>query len=131
MSVKKIKRYDASVHHPRINLLTIFFSAIVIALGSKVVHLKITQQEFLQDKSNARVERQITIPANRGMILDRNGEPLAISTPVMSVWANPQEVDFEELEKLYAVADILKINRQRLIRLLKKNQEKTFLFGAA
>lgn len=47
--------------------------------------------EFLQGQGNARTVRTEVIPAHRGQITDRNGEPLAISTPVVSIWANPQE----------------------------------------
>lgn len=47
--------------------------------------------EFLQGQGDARAVRTEVIPAHRGQILDRNGEPLAISTPVVSIWANPGE----------------------------------------
>lgn len=47
--------------------------------------------EFLQGQGNARTVRTEVIPAHRGQITDRHGEPLAISTPVVSLWANPQE----------------------------------------
>ena len=47
--------------------------------------------EFLQGQGDARTIRTEIIPAHRGQIVDRNGEPLAISTPVVSIWANPSE----------------------------------------
>ncbi len=47
--------------------------------------------EFLQEQGDARAIRTEIIPAHRGQIVDRNGEPLAISTPVVSIWANPSE----------------------------------------
>jgi cell division protein FtsI (penicillin-binding protein 3) len=47
--------------------------------------------EFLQGQGDARSVRTEVIPAHRGQIVDRNGEPLAISTPVVSIWANPSE----------------------------------------
>ncbi len=48
---------------------------------------------FLQDQGKARTVRTETIPAYRGLLTDRNGEPLAVSTPVVSLWCNPQELD--------------------------------------
>lgn len=49
--------------------------------------------EFLQDQGDLRSIRKEIIPAHRGQILDRNGEPLAISTPVVSIWVNPAEAN--------------------------------------
>lgn len=49
--------------------------------------------EFLQDQGDARSVRKEIIPAHRGQILDRNGEPLAISTPVVSIWVNPAQAN--------------------------------------
>ena len=46
--------------------------------------------KFLQDQGQARTLRNEEITAYRGVITDRHGEPLAVSTPVESIWANPQ-----------------------------------------
>jgi cell division protein FtsI (penicillin-binding protein 3) len=54
--------------------------------------------EFLQDQGDARSIRKEIIPAHRGQILDRNGEPLAISTPVVSIWVNPAEANPENTD---------------------------------
>jgi cell division protein FtsI (penicillin-binding protein 3) len=64
--------------------------------------------EFLQGQGNARTNRTEVIPAHRGMISDRNGEPLAVSTPVASIWANPQELKNakDEWSRLAASLDI-------------------------
>ena len=64
--------------------------------------------EFLQGQGDARTNRTEVIPAHRGQILDRNGEPLAISTPVVSIWANPREAEggrerWPELARLLGV----------------------------
>src|SRR3990167_1727573 len=57
----------------------------------RVIDLTIIEHDFLQKQGDARSQRIVSIPAHRGMIVDRNGEPLAISSPVSSVWLSPQE----------------------------------------
>ena len=60
----------------------------VINLG-RAVHLQVIHKDFLQDQGDERFLREVQVPASRGMILDRHGEPLAVSSPVDSVWAHP------------------------------------------
>lgn len=72
-------------------------AAAVLALCAGVLvwralDLQVLDRGFLQDQGDARHLRELVIPAHRGMITDRNGEPLAISTPVDSIWVNPGEV---------------------------------------
>lgn len=62
----------------------------VMGVISRIVYLGIIKHDFLVKQSKARSVREISIPAHRGMITDRNGEPLAISIPVASIWVNPQ-----------------------------------------
>ena len=54
--------------------------------------LQVVNNDFYRQQGDARFLREIPIPTSRGMITDRNGEPLAVSTPVESVWGNPQEL---------------------------------------
>jgi cell division protein FtsI (penicillin-binding protein 3) len=61
------------------------------ALVARAVQLQVVDNQFLMDQGQARHVRVVEMPAHRGMIVDRNGEPLAVSTPVDSVWANPQK----------------------------------------
>ncbi|MFZ1547358.1 MAG: penicillin-binding protein 2 [Candidatus Nitrotoga sp.] len=63
------------------------------ALIVRAVYLQSVHNDFLQKKGNASSSRVIEINAHRGMIADRNGEPLAISTPVESIWVSPQDVE--------------------------------------
>lgn len=58
----------------------------------RLVDLHVLDRDFYRDQGDARILREIAVPAHRGMLTDRNGVPLAISTPVASVWANPAEV---------------------------------------
>src|SRR3546814_19191865 len=56
------------------------------------VDLQLIDNAVYRKKADARILREIPIPTSRGMITDRNGEPLAVSTPVASLWAHPQEL---------------------------------------
>ncbi len=71
------------------------FGVLTLGAGSlvaKAVHLQLIDREFLKGQGDARFTRPVLTSANRGAIVDRNGTLLAISTPVMSVWADPQEL---------------------------------------
>jgi cell division protein FtsI (penicillin-binding protein 3) len=61
-------------------------------LTARAMYLQVWQNDFLQQEGASRFTRIIELPAHRGMITDRYGEPLAISTPVESVWASPADV---------------------------------------
>ncbi|MDX8399641.1 MAG: penicillin-binding protein 2, partial [Gallionellaceae bacterium] len=71
----------------------LLFIALMLGLCGllvRAVYLQGFQNDFLQQKGDARYSRVVKINAHRGMITDRNGKPLAISTPVESVWVSPQ-----------------------------------------
>ncbi len=65
-------------------------SLVLFGLFWRLIELGIINRDFLLAQSTARIMRTMEIPASRGMIFDRNQEPLAISTPVESVWINPK-----------------------------------------
>jgi cell division protein FtsI (penicillin-binding protein 3) len=86
-----------------------FVLLLLISLIARAAYLQIYKQDFLQDKGEARYSRNIKLPAHRGRILDRNGEILAMSLPVKSVWAEPADainMTPEELNKLAKLLDI-------------------------
>ncbi len=64
---------------------------LVCALSARVVELSIFKRNFLQHEGDNRSLRILTVPAFRGVITDRHGYPLAISTTVYSIWVNPKE----------------------------------------
>jgi cell division protein FtsI (penicillin-binding protein 3) len=88
-------------------LLATFAGAFMFLLG-RAVYLQGLQNSFLQAKGESRYSRVLEIPANRGRITDRNGEPMAISTPVKSIWAVPEEVrmDRRQLARLAALLEL-------------------------
>ncbi len=68
-------------------LALIFFIGVLML---RAVWLEVFQQSMLQERADKRQTRTVTVPAYRGMILDRNGDPLAVSSPVESLWCNPK-----------------------------------------
>jgi len=88
-------------------VLAALAAAFLLVLG-RAAYLQGMKTEFLQEKGEARYSRVIEVPATRGRIADRNGEALAISTPVRSVWAIPGSVPDEpaQMKKLSALLDI-------------------------
>lgn len=83
--------------------------------------------EFLQGQGDARTVRTESIPAYRGVITDRHGEPLAVSTPVVSLWANPRELSADAVE-VAALAGALKMSEANLRSRLERYQTKEFIY---
>ncbi|MCX7183782.1 MAG: penicillin-binding protein 2 [Nitrosospira sp.] len=77
----------------RSRLLVVVLLLGLFGLAGRAVYLQGMHNGFLQQKGESRYSRVIEMSAHRGMITDRHGEPLAISTPVESVWASPQDMD--------------------------------------
>ncbi len=80
-------------------ILIIVMVASAILVG-RITLLQVIDRPFLQSQGDARTLRHEAIPAHRGMITDRNGEPLAISTPVVTLWANPQELPADAIQRV-------------------------------
>jgi cell division protein FtsI (penicillin-binding protein 3) len=93
----------------RSRMLLALFMGGFVTLGARAAYLQGLDDDFLQAKGESRYSRVIEVPANRGRILDRNGEPLAISTPVKSLWAVPDEVDFAP-GKLVKLASLINMS---------------------
>ncbi|KAG1255109.1 hypothetical protein G6F68_010535 [Rhizopus microsporus] len=63
-----------------------------VSLVGRAAYVQIINSDFYQRQGEARYLRELPIKTSRGMITDRNGEPLAVSTPVASIWVNPQDL---------------------------------------
>jgi len=106
----------------------IVFLLVVSGLTWRVVNLHVFEKKFLQNEGDRRTIRVVGTPAHRGMILDRNGEPLAISTPVNSVWLNPKEFNPEDPQLLALVAALdISLDQLRAKVLLNKAKEFVYL----
>jgi cell division protein FtsI (penicillin-binding protein 3) len=92
-----------------------------------MVDLTVLHRQFLQGQGNARSLRIVDLPAYRGMITDRHGAPLAISTPVESVWVNPKEFDPDK-KQFMAFAKYLKLTPKQLSRKIFNAKKREFLY---
>lgn len=90
----------------RFYAVVIFILILVIGLIARMIDLTVIKRHFLQTQGNSRAIRIENSPAFRGMITDRNGYPLAISTSVFSIWANPAEV-VKDLSQIKALSQLL------------------------
>jgi len=95
-------------------------------LAARSVYLQALKTEFLQERGDARYSRVIDIPATRGRILDRNGDALAVSTPVQSVWAIPADVELSR-EQRRKLAALLAIEPAELGKKLASSRDFVFL----
>lgn len=87
-----MKKIDLSAIPWRFQLVLGLLAIMVGAICWRIVNLQVFDHDFLQAHGDARSVRHIPIPAHRGLISDRNGEPLAVSTPVVTLWANGKEL---------------------------------------
>jgi cell division protein FtsI (penicillin-binding protein 3) len=97
------------------------------ALAARAVELQLLDRGFLAKQGDDRSMRVVKIAAHRGAITDRAGEPLAISTPVDSVWVNPQELD-DNIDQLPKLAKALQQDPQYLVRRITSNLDREFLY---
>ncbi|MEF9977325.1 MAG: penicillin-binding transpeptidase domain-containing protein [Thermomonas sp.] len=98
-----------------------------IALLARALDLQVIDHAFYQQQGDARFLREIPIATSRGMITDRNGEPLAISSPVESIWGNPKEL-LKSPARLPALARALGMPQDELVSRLSQRAGKEFVY---
>ena len=98
-----------------------------VALIARALDLQVIDRAFYQQQGDARFVREIPIATSRGMITDRNGEPLAISSPVESIWANPKEL-LKSPSRLPALARALGMPQDELASRLSQRAGKEFVY---
>lgn len=99
------------------------------AIAARIVYLHVFHHEFLAKQGDARAMRHIPIPAHRGVITDRNGEPLAVSTPVMTLWANPKEL-MKDKARWAELAGALELKPAELAQKIETNAGREFMYLA-
>ena len=106
-------------------VIVVFIGACV-ALAARVTYLTVSERDFLQHQGDARSVRTEKMSAYRGVIYDRFGEPLAVSTPVAAVWTDPSLGGIEEAG-LVTVANALDVKLPSLRDDLELNRSRAFM----
>ena len=124
------KSVQAAIPRWRYYLVMMVLASLPILLLVKIAQLQILPSQergvdFLKHQGDSRAIRNIPIPAYRGLITDRNGEPLAISTPVTAIIGNPQEIKSGDIKRLSLA---LKISESQLQGRLQRYRNKSFMY---
>ncbi len=124
--------YNQAQHHIvklpawRRRVLLIGVLTLFVGLFMRGIYLQSLHKEFLQQKGDARYSRSLVLQAHRGKITDRNGELLAISSPVESVWASPPDVEINKQQK-NSLAKLLGIKTNDIDKKIA-NREREFAY---
>jgi cell division protein FtsI (penicillin-binding protein 3) len=111
----------------RFTVVLIILGVVFVALIARMLFLTVIERKFLTRQGNVRMLRTVNIPAYRGMILDRNRQPLAMNIPVDAIWINPQDFPMTWLN-LYKVSKILKMPLKRLQHIIHRNRHRQFVY---
>jgi cell division protein FtsI (penicillin-binding protein 3) len=111
----------------RMRLVWLLLLVAASAVAWRLVDLNLTERSFLMRQGDARMVREVPIPAHRGMILDRRGKPLAVSAPVVSLWANPQVLG-EDIAQAKQVAQNLGLPEVEFLERLARLKNKEFMY---
>ncbi len=122
----KVQRSTYSLRH-RLLAICVVLGAFGVVLVARAAHLQLISPDFYQQQGDARFLREVPIATSRGTITDRNGEPLAISSPVESVWANPKEL-LQHGDRMPQLAKALGIPQDVLEQRISQRADKEFVY---
>ena len=94
-------------------------------VAGRAFYLQGLNNDYLQGKGDAVTNRKLILPAHRGQVTDRHGELLAISTPVESLWARPDELKLSDGERAQ-LARVLGVSPQALEKTLARKTRGEF-----
>ena len=112
----------------RRKIVVIFIMACMATLVGRAVDLQVLNKQFLKDQGDMRHVSDVSVSAYRGMIKDRNGEPLAVSTPVASIWMNPQEIELAKENEITQVEKLLNLPKGKINELVKADSHRQFAY---
>ncbi|AUZ44866.1 cell division protein [Pseudomonas orientalis] len=120
-------KLEGALYPWRFRLMLGLLALMVGAIVWRIFDLQVVDRDFLIGQGDARSLRHIPIPAHRGLITDRNGEPLAVSTPVTTLWANAKELQVAK-DKWPELAAALGQDRKTLTERLEAQANKEFIY---
>ncbi|WHU44938.1 peptidoglycan D,D-transpeptidase FtsI family protein [Pseudomonas parafulva] len=120
-------KLEGALYPWRFRVVVGLLALMVGAICWRIIDLQVVDRDFLKGQGDARSLRHIPIPAHRGLITDRNGEPLAVSTPVTTLWANPKEMQASR-DRWPQLAAALGQNPQQLTERLTQQANKEFIY---
>ncbi|MBF7730345.1 peptidoglycan D,D-transpeptidase FtsI family protein [Pseudomonas sp. N040] len=120
-------RLEGAMYPWRLRLVLVLLALMVAAIVWRIVDLQVLDRAFLQEQGDARSMRHLPIPAHRGLITDRNGEPLAVSTPVITLWVNPKELAAAK-SRWTELAAAVGQNPAELAKRLNDNKGREFMY---
>lgn len=131
---------ENSVYTPakwRFRFVYLIALMLFLVAGGRLFYLTVVDRDFLQNQGEIRAVRTESIPATRGMILDRRGEPLAVSTPTWTVVANPRALWNLERDpstnsgpeqEITRLAEVMGVGRAWLQEKFEANKKRSFMY---
>ncbi|MFC4311095.1 peptidoglycan D,D-transpeptidase FtsI family protein [Steroidobacter flavus] len=121
------KHFSPEQYRGRLRFVLGTLVLIATGLVARAVDLQVLDEGFLEGQGDARYTRIAKLTANRGGIYDRNGEPLAASTPVDTVWACPPEV-MKAADQIPRLAEALNRDKRWVTQLITSNLDREFVY---
>ncbi|WP_017925259.1 penicillin-binding protein 2 [Thioalkalivibrio sp. HL-Eb18] len=115
------------VSHGRLKVLLVVSALVLVALVLRAIDLQVLSRDFLTQQGEQRQVRTLTESAHRGMVTDRNGEPLAISAPVQTAWANPKDL-LEQRDRWPELAEALQVDADWLAERIESRAGREFMY---
>ena len=127
VSGKGASKTAVKVYSGRFFGIRCLISLLIVSVLCRLVYLQVINRPFLKNQGDQRSVRALTVPANRGVVFDRNGLALAVSTPVISIWANPGEL-IRERDRWAQLASLLSMDSTALARRLETGKSLDFMY---
>jgi cell division protein FtsI (penicillin-binding protein 3) len=114
----------------RRKFLVVSMMVCMLVLTGRAIDLQVLSKQFLKHEGDMRQVDDVSVSAYRGMIKDRNGDPLAISSPVESIWINPRELKFAKDDQIKHMEKLLNLPTGKVTELIKEDSHRQFVYIA-